>query len=244
MFTCYYCFRKLSIICSTKIYCVSDSVKNQIITLFNCYNKIETLYLGVELFSYNKDKMRNNYSLPMNKTIVSCIAFHNSIKGIDILIKAMEYLYYELNERNTILCQIGGGDTNYFSHLKYLVKIHKIESIIYWMGIINNTSEILSASDIYCQPSLSEGISLSIMESCVAGLPIVASNVGGIPEIVVPDVNGFLIEPKDFKNLANKLFCLIKDKDLRTTMGKKSYEFKDSFLLDDSIRKIIDYYYF
>ena len=78
--------------------------------------------------------------------------------------------------------------------------------------------------DIYCQPSRSEALPLAIMEAGMAGLPIVGSRVGGIPEIVFDDLNGFLFDNCNANQLAECLFRLITDPGLRIRMGKNSKE--------------------
>lgn len=97
--------------------------------------------------------------------------------------------------------------------------------LIHWMGIHNDVPGLLAGMDIYCQPSRSEALGLSIIEAGMASLPVVGSRVGGIPEIVVDGFNGFLFEGANSKHLAECLFKLIKNPELRKTMGRNSKEY-------------------
>ena len=75
------------------------------------------------------------------------------------------------------------------------------------------------AADIYVLPSYSEGLPLGILEAMAAGLPIVATKVGAIPEIIKEGINGFLIDPGDVPGLASKIELLVRDRALRERIG-------------------------
>ena len=79
----------------------------------------------------------------------------------------------------------------------------------------------------YCLvlPSLSEGLGRVLIEAEALGKPVIGSNVGGIPDLIKDGKNGFLFEPKNSDNLAQKLRTLLKDKNLAMEMGKKGREF-------------------
>src|SRR3989304_8900517 len=78
---------------------------------------------------------------------------------------------------------------------------------------------LLQIIDLYVCSSLSEGLSLSILEAMSAGKPVVATNVGGNPEIVWNEKTGFLVQPQDQESLALKLIFLLKDKQLAYQLG-------------------------
>jgi glycosyltransferase involved in cell wall biosynthesis len=82
--------------------------------------------------------------------------------------------------------------------------------------------EIYRGADIFVLPSYTEGMPMSILEAMGSGLPIISTNVGGIPEAVINNENGFLINPGDIAALTEKLDTLIRDKALREEMGRKS----------------------
>ena len=92
------------------------------------------------------------------------------------------------------------------------------------LGARNDVSSLLHASDVFCLISNYEGLPISIIEGMRADLPVLASNVGGVPELVEDGVNGYLINRGDTKQLAEKIICLLEDKNLLMNMGKKSRE--------------------
>lgn len=101
----------------------------------------------------------------------------------------------------------------------------------------------LIEADIYLQPSLTEALSLAIIEASLAGLPIVSTEVGGIPEVVENNVSGFLTEACNSENLAKSLLKLINDKELRKTMGEKGIDIiTKKFSRDIEIKKWLELY--
>lgn len=209
-------------------------------------NGVEPLYLGVEEFSYDKIESRTKLfpEILEGKVIICSIAFHDPIKGVDILLKALAILKYELKVDDFFLLQVGGGsNSGYREYLHHLGRELGLESDIRWMGIRNDVPEILTASDIYCQSSRSEGISLAIMEASAAGLPTVAFDSGGMPEIARKGVNGLLAKPENESDLAAKLALLIRNTELRGLMGEKAKEVaSESFRLSVQVRKLIGIY--
>jgi glycosyltransferase involved in cell wall biosynthesis len=94
-----------------------------------------------------------------------------------------------------------------------------LESVVHLAGERNDVPELLAASDVFVLSSRSEGLPLSILEAMAAGLPVVATNVGGVPELVVEGETGFLVPPGDPQALAGALERLLGDSTLRRRLG-------------------------
>ncbi len=109
-------------------------------------------------------------------------------------------------------------------NLKRLIVELELESCVNLFGIKDNIPELLKAMDIYCQPSRSEAISMTLMEAGMASLPLIGSNVGGIPELIIDKKNGFVFESENSNELASHLETLILDTELRTRMGQNAYD--------------------
>ena len=84
---------------------------------------------------------------------------------------------------------------------------------IRFIPAVSDTSEPLSAMDVFVMPSLQEGLGLSIMEAMLSGVPVIASDVGGIPSLVKDGLTGTLVKPKDHEGLALAIIDLLKDKE-------------------------------
>ena len=98
-------------------------------------------------------------------------------------------------------------------------------------------------ADIYVLPSYAEGLPMSILEAASYGLPIVATRVGGIPEIIDDGVNGFLIDPGDKGALTDRLLRLIENPELRSQMGRAAYQkVKEKFDVDTVVKQLDSLY--
>jgi glycosyltransferase involved in cell wall biosynthesis len=115
-----------------------------------------------------------------------------------------------------------GSRLSYFSHLQKQLDSSGIASHVTFSGQVPYTHVInhYCDADVYVQPSFSEAFPLPILEAMANGLPVVATHVGGIPEAVVNDKTGLLVEPGNAPALAEAILRLLSDKDLRKAMGK------------------------
>jgi glycosyltransferase involved in cell wall biosynthesis len=105
--------------------------------------------------------------------------------------------------------------------LESLVRELKLSEQVEFMGECENVPELLGSSGFYVSSSLSEGISLTILEAMAVGLPVIATNVGGNPEIVVESETGMLVEVGNPERLANAMVLMCQRKSSWETMGQK-----------------------
>lgn len=217
-------FRKIINNFSDRIFAVSNAVKQQYTLLFpTVVNKIETFYLGSAPSDNFPELSKSKHKTQTEKVIIGTIGFNSPVKGLDILMDAMLILKNELNSNNFLVYQIGIDPLDPINK-DYIDEIERkgLVDFIQWMGIRSDVPELLANIDIYCQPSRSEALPLSIMEAGMAGLPIVGSRVGGIPEIVWDGQNGLLFENSNSNQLAECLYTLIINPELRERMGENS----------------------
>ncbi len=108
--------------------------------------------------------------------------------------------------------------------VKNLCKGKNIQDNIHLLGFISGEEKIKNfhKADIFILPSYNEGLPVSVLEAMAAGLSIITTPVGGIPEAVEDGVNGFLVEPGNPEMLADRILKLLEDEELRERMGRKS----------------------
>ncbi len=217
-------FRKIINRMTNHFFAISDAVRQQYIRLFpETAPRIETEYVGSLPNNYDRKESRLKLNVDRDKVIIGIICFFSPIKGMDILLDAMDILLHKMQCSDFIVYQIGIDPLD--PNSEYLLETARRGSLsehIYWAGIRDDVFELLPGMDIYCQPSRSEGLGFSLIEAGMAGLPLVGSNVGGIPESVRDGYNGFLFTKEDPEMLAAKLFKLIKDEELRSHFGENS----------------------
>lgn len=224
-----------------KIFAVSVAIKEQYQKFyFWSDGLIECLYLGIQRKQASVTEQKRD--IP----VITCIAFHSPIKGVDILLEALKIL----KDRNIpFLClQIGGGSSELNGEDTDILKAQAgnlgIGELVEWIGVTNDVHQYLRISDIYCQPSRTEAICLSIAEAMQNALPVIATRVGGVPELVKNGSNGFLVPPGDAVALAEKLEILLTDNGARHDMGQISKEILSDldFFQDLSVQKILNHY--
>jgi glycosyltransferase involved in cell wall biosynthesis len=228
-----------------RIFTISDACKFQYISLFpEVGGKIERLYLGSISNQYPGSVSKEKYKFPSDKVIIGTISFNSPVKGLDILMDAIVILKNSFNCNHFMVVHVG-IDLQAPENAIFISQSKQkgIDDKILWMGIRNDVAEILPGFDMYCQPSRSEALSLSITEAGMAGLPIVGSRVGGIPEVVLEGFNGILFEVGNSEQLAECLFKLIINPKLRKKMGNNSRKFMMSnFNIHKQVKTMCDKY--
>lgn len=218
---------------SEKLFVISKLIGRQLTEFLGHTSlKIHTLYLGVNTTVSMKTKqdVRNELGISNNAVVLLNISAKEHIKGIDLLLQALAKLLARFPEKKIILLHAGGlrSDTqynkDYESYLYNMTKQLQLENNVMWLGIRNDIADIMPAVDIYVHPSLQEGLGMVNMEAAVASVPLVGSDVGGIPEIIQNGKNGFLFQVGNVEDLADKIAVLIDEEILRMKMGNCSRE--------------------
>jgi glycosyltransferase involved in cell wall biosynthesis len=237
---------------SKNVICISEAIKTQFCVFSGSDSaKIKCLYLGVNLQTNLKSKtqLRRLLSLPEDDFLLCNISAVEPIKGLEILIKAVDILKNKLNLKDFKFCHIGGLRVERTENILYRENLYKqvkelqLENEFLWLGHRNDISEILSAFDIYVHPSRMEGLPVAIMEACSQSLPVLGTRVGGIPEIIHHNINGYLISQESTEELAEILIKLIPNKQLQQRMGKESFKiFEERFNIKTQTKLLVDTY--
>jgi len=182
-------------------------------------DKLVVIYNGVELPAAplaSTIEVRAELGLPPGGPVIGAVSRLDPVKGVSVLIEA----FAQVDE--VYLAVIGGGPER--ASLASLAGSLGVANHIRWTGHRRDVSRCLPAFDLFVQPSLHEGLPNAVLEAMVAGLPVVATAVGGTPEVVVDGVTGLLVPPRDPDALAEAIACLLRDPDLRCKMGQMGRE--------------------
>ncbi|MGB9927169.1 MAG: glycosyltransferase [Methanosarcina sp.] len=203
-----------------RILSVSEDLKLHIINLGIKPEKVIVVPNGVDIEKFKpvkKEKARNFLNLPQDKKIVLFVGALRKIKGVDYLIEAAKAFV----DRDTELFMVGRDDGLKKSLDKRAEEL-KISNFIKFTGPVNHEDIPLwiSASDILVLPSLSEGRPNVILEALACEIPVVATDVGGIPELLIQGETGYLVPAKNPVELSKRIGKLLEDEDLREKMGK------------------------
>jgi len=172
-------------------------------------SKVDLIYNGIdlELYSPKKHSYKKQY-------IVGTVGRMAAVKDQLTLLKATQLLISEYPELKNIIRIEVVGDGELYSIIQSYIEEHSLEGNIKLLGARNDVANILQNFDVFVLPSLAEGIPLTILEAMATALPVISTKVGGVPELIEDEVNGYLISPQDVKALASRIKLYIDKPDL------------------------------
>lgn len=208
-----------------KIIVISEAVKNYISLRTKIpLNKFQVIYNFIDIETFipkkSKDELRQEFGISEQDFIVGSVGRIVKEKGYDILLQAMNLL----KERGYSFKCIIVGDGKYLSTLKSNACAANLSRGVIFTGFRSDIADILQIFDIFALPTLDEGFGISIIEAQLMGLPVIASSVDAIPEIIQSGHNGLLIPPDDPNSLANEIEYLYKNAGRRSEIGIKARE--------------------
>ncbi|MBW1971452.1 MAG: glycosyltransferase [Deltaproteobacteria bacterium] len=220
-----------------RIISVSDNQKKLIVdSFFIPDEKISVIPNGVDTYLFSpkeKNFVRKDLKLQMESFIILFIGGLIPVKGLFNLVKAACILKEYKDKLYFII--IGEGEEK-----SKLIKIaNDLEVLDFFFFAGQKAHEEIplwmNASDLFVLPSLSEGLPNVVLEALSTGLPVIASNVGGINEVITEEVNGLLFKPGDPEDLAKAILRVVKNPSLFNNMKKNA---RESIKKLDSMKQI------
>jgi glycosyltransferase involved in cell wall biosynthesis len=185
-----------------------------------------------------RDQKRKDLSCA-GKKVVGIIARLADIKGHCFLIDAIDIVRKTVPDVKLLIIGMGKEE----GHLKEQVRRLNLEDYISFYPEVNRSAEFLGIFDCFVLPSLEEGLGLSVMEAQAAGLPVIASRIGGIPSLIDDGQNGLLVNPGRAEELSQAIIRVLSDPDLAKLLGTQAREKAVSeYGVDKMAEKIIKIY--
>ena len=200
---------------SNKLVFVSNFTKKQFLKIANLpEEKTSVIYNGIDLDEYQKPiditKKKAEIGIGEDEFVVGNVANLYPVKGQVYLLRAAKNVLKEMP--NTKFLIIGRGELE--NELKREAQNLGIGSYIKFLGFREDVKELLKIMDVFVLSSFAEGLPLSLIEAMASKVPVVATKVGGIPEVIDDGVNGFLAYPLDSEALSAKIISLLKNHSL------------------------------
>ena len=205
---------------STAVVCQSHEARDALSALFpKCQSKIHVIPNWIRLDDSELLAPRNDQQ--NNPLRITFIGWLEPIKDVGTILRALAILHQTSPNWQLSICGLGSEKES----LEQLTRDLKIESQVEFLGWIDDDQKasILKRTDVFVMASLSEGMPNSIIEAMRFGIPVVATNVGGIPTLITPGVNGYLFDPRNESKLAEHLRTLLADPELQSTIGKANF---------------------
>jgi glycosyltransferase involved in cell wall biosynthesis len=211
-------FHWLTVLLSHTTVCVSNAIARDIAGLPFVKTKLKVIHNGVDAApllarSDARTRLAPHLTAPF---WIGTIAELHPTKQLPILIKAFARIAQ--THKDIALVLIGEGEER--KRLEAIAHAENFVSRIHFCGHVQDASSYLSAFDIFTLPSRSEAFSYVLLEAGHASLPVVASNVGGIPEVITNETTGLLVPSRDVDALANALERLLSDETLRGKLAQ------------------------
>ncbi|MEH7500992.1 glycosyltransferase family 4 protein [Neobacillus drentensis] len=179
--------------------------------------KMTTVYTGID-FGGGKIKKKSKKS--QRNTVITCVSRLRPRKGHEYLFKALALIKDKL--KNVEVRIVGDGEMR--NTLEKQVSELKLKNVSF-LGSREDIPKLLSESDIFVLPTTSDTLPISLIEAMFANQAILTTNCGGIPEIIKDNYSGFVVEPANPKQLAEKLSRLLRKESLRTELAGNAQAF-------------------
>lgn len=209
--------------------------------------KLFLLYNGIVVDGYRpsaerRARAREMLGLAPETLVVTAVGNLHPYKGHADLISAVARIADDLPSPWRLL--IAGSDrAGHELVLRRMISEFALEERVMLLGHRDDVPDLLAAADIHAMPSHEEGLPNSIIEAMASGLPVVASRVGGIPELVVEGENGLLVEPRDPDGLSAALLALARDPHRRARIGEANEaRVRAQFSLERSVSRYEELY--
>ncbi|GAB4345913.1 MAG: glycosyltransferase [Candidatus Abyssubacteria bacterium] len=191
--------------------------------------KVTVIYNGVNIKGFHERESGNG------RVAVASVGRLSPEKNFSTLLYAAKQAAEGIPECRFLIA----GDGPQRDELWHLAKELGLGERVIFLGHTENVSQLLAESRVFVLSSLTEGLSMSVIEAMAAGAPVVVTDVGGNREIVVDGETGFLVPPRDPEALANKVCLLLRDKALAKQMGENGRKRVESLFSQE--RMVRDY---
>jgi glycosyltransferase involved in cell wall biosynthesis len=227
-----------------KIICVSEAVKRVVMEREGVEeSRIAVIHNGVDPHQEPTGMQaitRRELGFADDNLVIGMVANYNrAVKGVTNFLDAIPAIVSAVPSARFLF--VGGGDEENSLRSK-AVKLG-IDPYVVFAGYKKDIHRYYEIMDISVLTSFSEGLSLTLLESMGYGIPIVATRVGGNPELVVEGETGYLVPVKDNRTLVDRIVTLLQDKELRRRMGKEGrLRAERKFLMRDVSNRYLDIY--
>ena len=224
---------------------VSDAMTDLLISRGFDPDRLFTIYNGIDFTPRTPSMTRSEYlksvgaNWPDDCVIAGIAARLNPVKDIPTLIRGFARARQPCPKLRLLIA----GDGEQMGELKALAADLGVAEDVCFAGWVSDVDSFYGALDINTLTSLSETFPYSLTEGARAGLPTVASRVGGVPYLIDHGVNGLLFEAGDYETLAKHLSVLASDETMRTHMGQRLYQKgKNDYSLESTLQRQLEIY--
>ncbi|MFH1239260.1 MAG: glycosyltransferase [bacterium] len=225
-----------------RIIAVSEGIKTVLVKDGVSTGKISVIYDGVDLSKFNNlrsgDYLYQEFDLKKGTPIIGIVAALAPHKHHQNFLTAAKIIKEEFPTVHFLI--VGEGELK--KELQELSRKLGLDNEVIFCGFRDDIPELISIFDIFVLSSYLEGMGSSLLEAMALAKPIVATNTGGIPEVVKHGLNGLLVPPRDSEALAQAIIDLLKDEEKRKEMGLEGRDMVREFSTAQMIEGTLEVY--
>lgn len=220
----------------------SDKVRDEVELVIKSKKPVISIKNGVDFTVFNKNreysKIRSVLDIRDDEIIIGNVAVLNERKGQQYLIEAVN----NLREIYPVHLIIAGEGPFRLELEQQIVKLNA-SKFIHLLGRRSDINTVLANCDLFVLPSLHEGLPNSLMEAMAMGLACIATDVGGVRQLITDNENGLVVRPKSSKEIVSAVKKLLTDTKIMNIFGEKAYEFMQRNFKQEVVAKdLIDIY--
>jgi N-acetyl-alpha-D-glucosaminyl L-malate synthase BshA len=218
---------------------VSESLRQQTLDQFNIEQEIKVIHNFIDFSRFkriNKDHFKKAIA-PNGERILAHVSNFRKVKRIEDVIHVFKHVYEEVPSK---LLLIGDGPER--RNLEELCRKIGLCHEVRFLGKQDAVEELLSISDLFIMPSASESFGLAALEAMACEVPVISSNIGGIPEVNIHGETGFLSNVGDVEDMAKNAIKILKDPDLLKQFRKNALAQAKRFDITAILPQYEDYY--
>jgi N-acetyl-alpha-D-glucosaminyl L-malate synthase BshA len=222
---------KFSIESSDRVTAVSRYLKERTIESLGITRPIEVIYNFVDPKRFAPRRSRASWLAPADVPVLMHASNFRPVKNLETLIRVFARVR---QERACRLVLVGDGPEK--ANAEALCRRLRVERHAIFLGNQDLMEELLPMADVFLLPSRQESFGLAALEAMSAGVPVVASNIGGLPELVADGHTGFLHDPDDVEGQAASVLRLLHDRALHARMGRAARRVaRERFSVEDAV---------
>jgi glycosyltransferase involved in cell wall biosynthesis len=225
------------------IIAISEGVKDVLLQGGIAPEVIEVVPSGIDFSPFDeiksKEFLRREFSFAPDDFLVGIVAQLEDHKGHKYLIEAAKIL----KERTSNIKIVIVGKGSLELELDQQARELHVDDLVYFLGFREDVPQIMASLDLFVLSSYLEGLGTSIMDAMASRLPVVATAVGGIPEIVINNQTGILVPARNPHALADAILKLYHDREFGRRLAQKGYDIvHQKFSAESMADRIIDVY--
>lgn len=224
---------------SSAITAVSNNLRDETYANFKIEKEIQVIYNFVDAKRFNKKPLTpfKQVIAPNDEWIIVHSSNFRKVKRTDDVVRVFEKVNKVLPSK---LLFVGDGPER--SHIESLARQSEANKDIVFLGRQEEVEDIMAISDLFLLPSEYESFGLVALEAMAAEVPVISTNVGGLPEINIEGVTGFLSNVGDTDNMADNAIKILSDENLLKSMKKNALDQAKKFDIENIVPQYVDLY--